>query len=114
MKINKNSDTKEYKLNDQCVAIEYPLVDKDINGAVIHLHGRYPDKGKTVNTKCKEMAYILKGKGKIVVNNKEVKLNAGDLILIYPMEEYYWEGNLDMFVPCTPAWTEKQHKIVSE
>jgi len=112
MKIIRKNETKSFKNSDKCIALEYPLGDKDINGAIIKLNGRYPDKGKTVNTKCKEMAYIIKGEGKIVVNNKEVKLKEGDLILIDPMEEYYWEGNMEMFVPCTPAWTPEQHKIL--
>ena len=112
MKIIRKNETKSFKNSDKCIAIEYPLGDKDINGAIIKLNGRYPDKGIAVNTKCKEIAYIIKGEGKIVVNNKEVKLKEGDLILIDPMEEYYWEGNMEMFVPCTPAWSPKQHKIL--
>jgi len=112
MKIIRKNETKSYKNIDQCIAIEYPLGDKDINGAVIKLNGRYPDKGKTVNTNVKEMTYVIKGEGKIVVNNKEEKLKEGDLILIYPMEEYFWERNLEMFIPCTPAWTPQQHKII--
>ena len=111
MKIISNNETVIIKNSDKCTALEFPLGDKDINGAVIILKGRYPDEGRTVNTKCKEMAYIIKGKGNIFVNNKKTKFNKGDLILIYPNEEYYWEGNAEMFVPCTPAWFPEQHKI---
>ena len=111
MIIRKN-ETKSFKRSDKCISIEYPLEDKDIDGTVIKLNGRYPNKGRTVNTKCKEIAHIIKGEGKIVVNNKETKLNKGDLVLINPMEEYYWDGNMEMFVSCTPAWSPKQHKIL--
>lgn len=112
MKIIHKNQTEKFKTSDVCTAIEYPLGDKDINGAVIELSGRYPDKGRVVNLKCREMAYIIKGSGKIVVEGKEIGLNEGDLVLVEPEEKYFWEGNLTMFVPCTPAWYPEQHKEV--
>lgn len=112
MKIIRKNETKEFKNSDQCVAIEYPLGDKDINGAVIKLNGRYPDKGRAVNTVCKEMAYITKGTGKLVVEGQEVNFSEGDLILIDKNEKYYWQGNFEIFAPCVPAWYPQQHKTV--
>lgn len=113
MKIVKSYQTKKFKNSPVCIATEYPLGDKDINGALIELKGRYPDKGRVVNLKCKEMAYIIKGSGKLVVERKEIKLRTGDLILIAPGEKYFWEGKMIMFVPCTPAWYLGQHKEVN-
>lgn len=84
--------------------------DKDINGAIIKLNGRYPDRGTVVNMVCKEIGYVIKGKGKVVVENKEIEISEGDLILIEAKEKYYWEGSLEMFVPCVPAWYPEQHK----
>lgn len=112
MKIIHRNQTKIFKNSDVCTAIEYPLGDKDINGAVIELRGRYPDKGRTVNEKCKELAYIIKGSGRLVVEDKETKLQEEDLILIEPGERFFWEGNLIMFMPCTPAWYPEQYKKV--
>ena len=112
MKIVRKNETKEFKNSDQCTAIEYPLGDKDINGAVIKLNGRYPEKGRTVNTKVKEMAYVIRGRGKIVVEGKEYSLNVGDFVLIDANERYFWEGDLEMFVPCVPAWYPEQHQEV--
>jgi mannose-6-phosphate isomerase-like protein (cupin superfamily) len=87
-------------------------MDKDINVAYVEIRGRYPDKGRVTNEVCKEMAYITEGKGKIVVEGEEIELNELDLILLEPGERYYWEGNLKMVVPCTPAWYPEQHKEV--
>jgi len=112
MKIVKKGQAKEYKNSRVCTAVEYPFQDKDINGAVIKLNGRYPDRGRVVNLKCKELAYVIRGSGKVVVNGADVILSEGDLILIEPGEKYYWEGNLEMFVPCVPAWYPEQHKEV--
>ena len=113
MKIVKKSQTNKFKNSEQCIAIEYPLGDKDINGSIIKLNGRYPQKGKVVNTVCKELAYIVKGSGGIAVGDNIYDVNEGDLVLIYPNEEYYWEGNLIMFVPSTPAWYQQQHKEIT-
>lgn len=114
MKVIHKNQTKVFKNSQLCTAIEYPLGDRDINGAVIELSGRYPDKGMVVNLKCKELAYVVKGSGKLVVEGKEVALQKGDLALIEPGEKYYWKGNITMFVPCTPAWYPEQHKEVAE
>ena len=112
MKIIKKDQAKVYKNSDVCTAIEYPLGDKDINGAVVESNGRYPDKGRVVNLKCKEMAYIIKGSGKVIVEGQEIEFKEEDLILIEPGEKYRWEGNFIMFVSCAPAWYPKQHKEV--
>lgn len=112
MKEAKLTQAKELKNSDSCIALEYPLGDKDINAAVIKLNGRYPETGRTVNTECKEMSYVVKGSGKLVVGGKTSELKKGDVVLIEAGEKYYWEGNLIMFMPCTPAWSQKQHKLI--
>ena len=110
MKFVRKEEAKKRKNSDVCTAIEYPLKDKDINGAVIELSGRYPDKGRAVNLKCKELAYIIEGSGFAEVENKEIRLKKGDLVLIEPGEKFFWKGNLKIFMPCAPAWYPSQHK----
>jgi mannose-6-phosphate isomerase-like protein (cupin superfamily) len=112
MKFISKNQTKEFKNSEVCKAIEYPMGDKDINGAVIELSGRYPGEGRTMNEKCKEMAYVIEGSGRVVAGGTEVLLNKGDLVLIYPGENFFWEGKMTLFMPCTPAWSPEQHKEV--
>ncbi len=112
MKIVKKDQRKEFENGDYCIAFEYPMEDKNINGAVIKLSGRYPDKGWAVNEICKEMGYIISGSGKLVVEDKEYELTAGDLVLINPGEKFYWQGNMEIFMPCAPAWSPDQYKTV--
>jgi len=112
MKIIHKDQTEKFKNSENCVVTEYFLGDKDINGAIVELTGRYPNKGRVVNLKCKELAYVIKGSGKVIVENKKINLEEGDLILIEPGEKYFWDGNLIIFVPCTPAWYPEQHKEV--
>lgn len=110
MKIVRSNQTNKFKNSNSCLALEYPMGDKDINGAVVKLSGRYPDKGFVANLKCKELAYIVQGSGKVNIEGKDIILKKGDLVLIEPKEKYYWEGKLTMFIPCTPAWYPEQHK----
>lgn len=112
MKIVYKNQTEKFENSETCTAIEYPMDDKDINGAVIEISGRYPKEGRTVNEVCKEMAFVIEGSGKVEVEGKEVNLNQGDLILIDPGEKFYWDGNMKLFMPCTPAWYPKQHKMI--
>jgi mannose-6-phosphate isomerase-like protein (cupin superfamily) len=112
MKLIKKEETEKYTNSDTCIATEYPMNDKDINIAIIDITGRYPTKGRVVNNKCKELAFVFKGKGKVFVEDKEVTLEQGDMILIEPGEKYYWDGNFTLFVPCTPAWYPEQHEEV--
>jgi mannose-6-phosphate isomerase-like protein (cupin superfamily) len=114
MEIIRKEQTKTFQNGKSCVVLEYPSADKDLNGAMIEIDGRYPDIGRSVNEKCKEMAYVIAGFGKIVIEDEEILLGEGDLVLIEPGEKFYWDGNLSLFVPCTPAWTPEQYKKVDE
>ena len=91
---------------------EYNINDKDINYCIAEINGRFPTEKRAVNRKCKEMAHILKGSGRIVVEGIEYLVKEDDVVLIYPNERYYWEGNLKLGIPCSPAWTHEQHEIV--
>lgn len=94
--------------------MDYPSKDKDINFAVIKINCRSPKTGFQVNTKCKELLYIMNGKGTIVLkeNKETIDFKKGDVILINQNECYAFEGNFTAAVPCTPAWTSEQHKYV--
>jgi mannose-6-phosphate isomerase-like protein (cupin superfamily) len=113
MKLVKKSESQKFENSPKAIAFEYPMNDKDINGAVVELSGRYPDKGVVVNEVCKEMVYVIKGSGRLIVENKEIDLNEGDVAVIEPGEKYYWDANMTIFVPSTPAWYPEQHKTIN-
>ena len=110
MKIVTKSQRQEFKNGNNCVVYEYPMGDPAINGAIIKLTGRYPDKGESMNKICKAMAYVIEGEGIVSIDGTETKLQKGDLVLINPGEKYFWQGNMDLFMPCVPAWTPNQYK----
>lgn len=110
MKIVHKQNAEEHRNGKNCIAREYPLGDKDINGAVVTITGRYPETGFAVNEVCKELIYIVRGKGIMGINGEEQSLQQGDLVLLLPSEKYYFSGDMEMFVSCTPAWFAEQHK----
>ncbi|OGM21359.1 hypothetical protein A2714_02530 [Candidatus Woesebacteria bacterium RIFCSPHIGHO2_01_FULL_38_9] len=114
MKFVAKKDRVKHLNNKFCVAYEYPTGDKEINGAVIELSGRYPDKGRVVNEVCKELVQIVKGEGMLNVDGREVLLKEGDQVLIEQGERYYFDGKMTLFVPCAPAWYPAQHKEVKK
>ena len=97
--------------NEFCQVTEFPLIDNEINFAIVKLSGRYPDKNFATNIKCKEMVYVHLGNGKVVINDHEYLLNSGDLVLIEAGETFYWEGNMELHISCTPAFTIEQHQL---
>lgn len=113
MKITFKHQTIERKNSEVCVVTEHPMDDGTIDFAIAKISGRYPvAPQRAINLTCKEIVYVHQGNGKVVVNDKEYLLNAGDLVLIEAGEKFYWEGNMDLFISCRPAFTIDQHQIV--
>lgn len=112
MKISYRNQTVERKNSDVCVVTEYPIIDKDLDFAIVNVSGRYPNCKHAMNKKCKEIVYVQNGTGKVVVNDTEYLLNVGDVVLIEAGEKFYWEGNLTLCISCNPAFNIEQHQIV--
>ena len=113
MKIVKYEDSQKFSNSANCIVYEYSLNDKDINCATAIINGRYPDKGYCYNEECKELIYVVKGYGSL--NKKDgdkIEFKEKDVILIDKGEIYYWEGNCNIVMPCTPAWYQEQHKLI--
>ena len=75
MKIVKSNDAQIIKNSDTSRLLEYSmnLNDKDIDFCINTINGRYPEKGYCTNEKCKEICYILDGKG--TLNQKGESIN---------------------------------------
>ena len=113
MEFIKKEQAESYS-GDGYSGMDYPSSDKDINFAVIKINSRSPKVGFQVNTGCKELLYIINGKGTLHSkdSNEQIEFNQGDVIVIDKNECYAFDGNFEAAVPCTPAWTSQQHKYV--
>lgn len=112
MKLIRENQTSIHKNSNNCIATEYPINDKDIDISIVRIKGRYPNRNRVVNRKCKELIYIMKGSGEISIEEKKITLKKGDTILIEPGEKYYWKGNMTLIVSCSPAWYPEQHENI--
>jgi len=110
MEIITSNKAVAHKNSEDCVAYEYEFQgEKDINGAVIKLTGRYPESGRALNDVCKELIYVVEGNGTINYADTPHELAKGDVILIQPGEPYYLNGMLTLFISSSPAWYLEQH-----
>lgn len=98
--------------DENCKVLEYPHGDADIDISTARINGRYPKSGYCVNTAVKEMIYVVSGSGRICKENEIHDFAAGDTVLIYPREKYYWDADCSVVMACNPAWSEEQHKFV--
>lgn len=111
----KSKDATRFKNSDSCTAIEYEFKDEnDINIAAIELSGRYPEQGYAVNTICKELVYIKNGTGNLTTANSSINLEPGDTVLIKPNERYYFDGNMELLISCSPAWSPSQYQNITD
>lgn len=93
---------------------EYKIDDKDIDFCIFKLNGRFPIKGFCYNQICKEMSFVVKGKGILCVENKIYNLKKNDAVLINPNEKYYFKGKMVLAISCSPAYDPKQHKEIDD
>ena len=114
MKIVKKENAKHFKYADTSSVLEYSidLNEKNMDFCINTISGRYPEKGYCTNEKCKEICYILEGKGTLNKKDKSINFEKGDVILIEKEEIYYWNGNCKIIMICTPAWNKEQCKLL--
>lgn len=112
MEIVRLEEADKFENSDKCKGIEYKLNDKDINFAIAQINGRYPDQGYCMNEECKELIYVMEGKGTINKKDEIVEFKKGDVLLIDKKEIFYWDGKFTIIMPCIPAWYPEQHKMI--
>lgn len=112
MRISRKEEASKIEVGDTMVVHEYAPMSEKIHGALVELNGRYPKQGRVVNEVCAELAYVIKGSGKLIIEDDEIEFEEGDQMLIDPGEKYYWIANATMFMLCSPAWYPDQHRGV--
>lgn len=114
MKLVKECQARKVQKSDKCEVLEYPLGDKEIDMAIANLKGRYPYSGYCLNQECKELIYVIDGKGTLNKREEKVEFQKGDVILIDKGEAFYWDAYCTMAMSCTPAWYKEQYKLIEE
>lgn len=113
MQVIKKNNAEQGNNSDKCKTLEYSFNDKNIDLGIATITGRYPESGFCMNTVCKELIYVLEGKGKLYFEDDYIEFEEGDSILINSNEKYYWESSYcKVSMSCTPSWSKDQYKTV--
>ena len=101
-------------VKEGCVTYEYPLGLKNIDACFAKIVGRSPHAGFEYNTECHEVVFIISGGGELVTARETIKFCKGDVLVIEPMEKYFWGAACDceMFISCNPPWEAEKHKYI--
>jgi mannose-6-phosphate isomerase-like protein (cupin superfamily) len=113
MKKWSHEEGEEFKNSDVCYGREYNPGSGTIDVAKISIRGTYPSESMWgYLEKSHEMAIVVTGEGFIESKRDGRKdLTAGDVVHVEPKERFRWGGNMDLIVPCGPAFDPSQHKM---
>lgn len=94
-----------------CKGIAYAAPSGDYDVSVISITGRYPEKGTATNIKSHEMVYVAEGVGRVVIDNVEHSLAAGDVVSVAPNTKFFWDGQMILTMICQPAFSPDQYVL---
>lgn len=66
------------------------------------------------STKNAWLYFILEGKGYFMINEKKIKCEKGDLIVIPQNTPFYYRGKLKMLLITVPAWAERYEVTIGK
>lgn len=115
MKHWQDGDGEDFKNSEICYGKEYDPGSGAIDVAKISIRGRFPAQGFGYLEESYEMAVVVNGGG--FIENKageRYHLKVGDVVCVEPMERFYWDGDMDLIVPCGPAFDPDKHKLEDE
>lgn len=113
MKKWSHEEGKEFQNSDICYGREYAPSSAAIDVAKISIRGEFPG-GDTFGylEEIHEMAVVVRGAGYIEMKNGERQdLKEGDVVYVEPEERFRWGGDMDLIVPCSPAFDPSKHHI---
>lgn len=115
MKKWSDEEGTEFRNSDICYGREYNPGSGTIDIAKISIRGRFPETGYGYLEEAHEMAVVIRGDGYIETKAGEHHdLKVGDVVYIEPTERFRWGGDMDLIVPCGPAFDPAKHKLEEE
>jgi mannose-6-phosphate isomerase class I len=108
-------DKRTIKPVPHVVIDEYDMHNTVMNGATATIKGRYPERGFVVNRKVDEIVYVLEGCGTLTFSTgQKISYSKGDVIFVEKEEKYAWDGDMRLFMVCTPPFDPAQHDEVED
>ncbi len=114
MKYWQDQDGQEFRNSDVCWGRVYKPSSDAIDVAKISIRGNYPETGWAYNQESHEMAVVTRGEGWLETPEGRVDLKEGDVVHLDPEERFRWGGDLDLIIPCGPAFDPDKHHFGEE
>jgi mannose-6-phosphate isomerase-like protein (cupin superfamily) len=113
MKKWSDEDGEVFSNSAVCFGKEFKPIGTDaVDIAKISIRGEFPSDGKWgYLEESHEMAVVLRGEGYIETKEGKHTLREGDVVHVEPLERFRWGGDMDLIVPCGPAFNPSKHKI---
>ncbi len=110
MKYVSKRDAQTFSNASNCSGVEYNFDEPTMNGALIAVNGRYPERGYVINEVCQELAFVVRGTGTVCKEGQQIKFEQGDTVFINNNEKFFWDGDFDIYAVCSPAFYPEQHR----
>jgi len=92
-----------------CVVREYGGTP-NLDLAVAEISGKYPEDGWARNREVDMTYYVIGGGGKFYFEEESYDLHKGDLVMVEKGKWYRVEGNLEIVMASSPAWSPEQYE----
>ncbi|MGB9937219.1 MAG: cupin domain-containing protein [Methanobacterium sp.] len=109
--IFKSQNTINIKKHDVKMHI-YNTKEECSDAAVVYQETEIGHSEEFYHEKSAFIYYILEGKGTWIIEDKEHKVEAKDVVIVPPGKKFYFKGQLKQICITTPAWDEKYEKHV--
>lgn len=117
MKVIKGEDAEKFTYADTSSVLEYGIAlnEKNMDFCINKITGRYPVQGHCSNLNVEELCYVLNGEGTIHKKGSgPISFKKGDIIFINKKEIYCWDGDFEIAIVCSPAWSKEQCRLYGE
>jgi mannose-6-phosphate isomerase-like protein (cupin superfamily) len=106
---------QEITHSETCTIFEYTIPSSSTSFITAKIDGRYPETGRSVNSGCEQIYYVISGEGTLHTDRGIFTLHPGDLYHFQKGEGYYVEGNaLEVAVINSPPWEKEQYLHLEE
>lgn len=102
----------EFSNGPTCRGVSYAMPGAKLDLAEISIDGRYPEAGWAKNRQSDELVRVSEGEGLLTIRGGEtVQIQSGDVVHVPTGEQFYWQGNMTIWMACSPSFNPEQYEV---
>jgi hypothetical protein len=82
------------------------------DAAIATISGRYPETGFVLNRESDMIIRVTLGIGSIATRDSSEQVGVGDVLFIDKQTPYFYEGDFEVLMISSPAWSPDQYEHV--